>query len=836
MDLCFRNQCFRTKNALPVVFALMSVAPPVFAQDDFDLEADKLLLLNEIVVTARRREESLQVAPIAVSAFDAQALQTAGVESLRDLSMAVPGLVFNEAGNKAPVIFIRGIGQRESYAALDPTVGMYLNGIYIPRTDTQLLDTVDTESIQVLRGPQGTLFGMNTTGGAILVTTRSPNTDEFSGEVWTRLGNFGRRDARVSVNIPLTDDTLSMRAAINSVKRDGYLDNIAGSRDYGDEDRLAATSRLLWTPTRAFSADVFLYFSKQNENGLGTNCLFANPGGNLAGQLVYPGTGESVTQFRPSCNASEAAADDREISMTDKSAFQITNQMMALTLAWDLEAIELKSITGYGHQQDIVTEDDQDAAALEALQNGTITINNYLRAGGVSVSDEERDQLSQEFNLVGTAFDERLSYTLGVFYAYESMDNTPYTQAIGPGTFAMVTGSQGLSPHKMLATQSDLESETAALYAQSSYDFTDWFQLTLGGRYTQEKRERDLRTYNVNYGRLAQLTGATAVPGIGINYGSITNFNNAYQDYLNGEFAIPFTAGATDSGEETWNKFTPAVTASFVNLENYLGWNHLDSMMIYFTASSGFKSGGLEPTGNALTTFEPEEVLNYEIGTKIDSLDHRLRVNAAFYYMDYEDIQVRIAEVGDGPTVIDLSIGNAAEATIAGAEFEISAVPMDNLTLAVALNYTDASYESYATTEVGVDSNGLPRTVETDRSDEPFAGTPETTASFTINYDFLTRSTGIWSPRLTVYHRDEVYIGLDSTASDYDQSTLPAYTLLNARLNWSPDRHWNFAAFVDNVTDKEYYQGGFAVTQALGAAIVVQGAPRMYGLEASYEF
>jgi len=840
MDNCF----FRKLSAISAMLTMAAVAMPGFALDDFDLEADKLLLLNEIVVTARKREEGLQRTPLAVSAFDAQTLQASGVATMRDLAVAVPGLVFNEAGNKAPVIFIRGIGQKESIASLDPTVGVYLNGVYIPRTDTQMLDTVDTESVQVLRGPQGTLFGKNTTGGAILVATRSPNTDEFSGEVSTRLGNYGRRDAKVSVNIPLTQDTLSMRAALNSVKRDGYLENIAGSRDYGDEERLAATARVLWAPTRSFSADAFFYLSKQNENGLGTNCLFVNPEGNLSGQLVYPAAGANVTPFQTSCNASEAAADDGKISMTDKSAFRITNQMMALTLAWDLGAVELKSITGFGHQQDIVTEDDQDGAALEALQNGTITINNYLRAGGVEADDEERDQLSQEFDLVGTAFDESLSYTVGLFYSYESMDNSPYTQAIGPGTFSLSTSGLDqsppfvLSPHKMLATQSDLTSETSALFAQGTYDFTDWFQLTMGARYTEEKRERDLRVYDVDFDVLAQRAGATDVPGLGINYGSIANFNDAYQRYLRGEYAIPFRVGATDSGDKTWNKFTPAVTASFVNLENYLGWKHLDSMLVYLTVSDGFKSGGLEPKGAKLTQFDPEELRNYEIGAKIDTFDHRLRVNAAFYYMKYKDIQVRIAEVGtEGPTVIDLSLGNAAEATISGAELEVSAVPVDNLTLAVALNYTDAGYDEFTTKEVSTAPGELlPGTQTVDRSGEPFGGTPDKTASFMINYDYLTQSLGTWSPRLTVYYRDEVYIGLDSTAPQYEQSTLASYALLNARLNWSPDRHWNFAAYVDNITDKDYYQGGFAVTQALGAAIVVQGAPRLYGLEASYEF
>jgi outer membrane receptor protein involved in Fe transport len=828
MDLCRKNAL------LPLAIAVAAASAPVLALDDFDYEADKLLLLNEIVVTARKREEGLQNSPVAISAFDSRALQELGATNIRDLTYAAPSLQFAEAGNKAPIISIRGIGQRESIAALDPTVGVYLNGIYIPRTDTQLLDTVDTESVQVLRGPQGTLFGKNTTGGALLVTSRSPNTDEFSAEVSTRLGNFGRRDARLLMNIPLAEDTLAMRAAVNSVKSDGYLKNTAGDRVYGDEERLAATARMLWTPTRSFSADFFLYGSKQNENGLGVNCLFVNnPTSNL-GLLAYPGAGNTTTSFRDSCEQSEAAAEDRKVSMADKTAFRITNEMAALTLEWDLENIELKSITAYGHQQDIVVEDDQDGSAIEALQNGTITVNNYLRDGGINVGDEERDQLSQEFNLVGTAFDESLSYTLGLFYSYESMDNSPYTQAIGPGTFSVVPGPANgpvLSPHKMLATISDLESETVGLYAQSTYDFTDWFQLTAGARFTQEKRERDARVYSVDLDELSILTGSTVLYDFNlISYGSLADFNAAYQQYLNGEFAIPMELTSNKSGEDSWNDISPAITASFVNLENYFGWDHLDSMLIYATISKGFKSGGLEPKGSDLSTFAPEKLLNYELGTKIDTFDHRLRFNAALYYMDYEDIQVRVAETGvGGITDILLSIANAGEATVAGVELEVTAVPVDNLSLALAFNYVDASYDEYETKEVG-------QTGSIDRSDEPFGYTPEVTASFTVGYDFITRNVGTWSPSLTVFYQDEMFVGLDSNAPQYEESTLPDYTLLNARLNWSIGRNLNLAAYVDNVADEEYYQGGFAVTQALGAAIVVQGAPRTYGLEASYEF
>lgn len=832
MDAVFNKKAI----ALGIVLASAAgVVTPVFAQGD----GEELQMLDEVVVTARKREESLQDSPVAISAFSAETLRESGVSTMRDLSSAVPGLSFSEQGSKATSIFIRGIGQKESNAALDPSVGVYINGIFIARTDTQLLDTVDTESVQVLRGPQGTLFGKNTTAGAMLVTTKSPNTEGFAGSVGTKLGNYGRRDAKVFLNVPLNDDSLSMRVGLNSVKRDGYMDNVVNGREFGDEDRLAATARILWEATDIFSADLFTYFSKQNENGAAFTCLYANPNGNIAGQLSYPGPAGStdLVTFRDVCSQSEQLADDDKVAL-NKSTFQITNQLAGLTLAWDLDDFEIKSITGYGHQKDIMVEDDQDGTGVEILQNGSMILEEYLLAAGLPYDGEDRMQFSQEFNIIGSAFDETLSYTVGVFYSTEQMDNTPFTQAVGPGTFAMVNLLPGISTHKFLGTQSDLDTETTALFAQGTYDVTDWFQLTVGARYTAESRERELRTIDVDWQTLASRSGGVYVDNAaiqGIGYGSIAAFNNAAANYANGQLVIPLLEGAGDKEDDTWEKFTPAVTLSFNNLENYLDWDNLDTAMLYFTYSKGFKAGGFEPRGSELRGFDPEEVENYELGAKFDTFNRRLRINGAIYYMDYTDMQVRVAEAGERVSDLFLYLTNAGEATIQGFELEVFALPVDNLTIAATFNYTDASYGEFIT-EQTVLTGGVPQDVVLDRSDEPYSSTPERSGSLTVSYNIETEAAGLFVPRLTAYYRDEVYIGLDYISPEFDQSYIDAYTVMSARLTWMPDDQWNVTAFVDNVADKEYFQGGFAVMDALGAGTVVKGPPRMYGIEAYYEF
>jgi len=831
-------------RALASLVTLIGVASPLLVHAQ-EASVEGAAVLDEIIVTARKREETLQESPVAISAFGAEALREAGVSTMRDLSNSVPGMVFSEAESKSTSIYIRGIGQKEANAVLDPSVGVYINGVFIARTDSQLLDTVDTESIQVLRGPQGTLFGKNTTGGAILVTTMSPTTDAFSGSVSTRVGNFGRRDAKVSLNVPLNEDSLAMRVSVNSVKRDGYLNNAIDERTFGDEDRIAATARVLWQPNDIFSADLFTYFSKRNENGVPFTCLMGNPNANLAGQLAYPGQEGSLSAFSDACHRSEALADSNKVTV-NQSAYKMTSEIAAITLMWDLDDVEIKSITSVAHQNDIVVEDDADGTSIGALQNGALTLESYVENSGMNYDPEKRQQYGQEFDINGSALNEALTYTVGAFYSVEKMDNTPFTQQVGPGTFAAANlllqppFNSVVSTHKLLGTQSDLDTETSALFSQVTYDVTDWFQTTIGARYTTERRERDLSVYSVDFSELASRVGGQDIatdPLLGqfingVKYPSIEAFNAAYEQYAAGMLDIPLNpVPVTDNAKKTWTKFTPSLTLSFNHLENYLQWESLDGAMLYFTYSKGFKAGGFEPKDTELVAFDPEEVTNYEFGGKFDGFDHRLRVNTALYYMSFADMQKRIAEKGRRIDELYLYLSNVGKAVIKGYEVEIYGQPTENLTVVATFNYTDGEYKDFKAPVIqGTD------VVFKSREDEPFGGSPKKSASLVVSYNIETESAGLFVPRLTAYYRDELYIGLDSLSPDYEQSYLDSYTLLGARLTWLPSDPWSITLFVDNVADKEYYQGGFSVMDALGAATVVKGPPRTYGLEASYDF
>lgn len=210
-------------------------------QDDRKKQADNRL--EEVVVTARRRSENLQETPISVSAFSGDALEEVGISDVSNLGNVMPNVQMSSTASKAPALYVRGIGQRQTDAVLDPGVGQYLNGVYIARQDARVMDAVDIESIQILRGPQGTLFGKNNTGGAMLITTKRPHYEGYSATLGATLGDYGRENLKLGVNIPVFNDRFALRLNAQSTKLDGYEKNIADGKYFRDENRQSIAAR-----------------------------------------------------------------------------------------------------------------------------------------------------------------------------------------------------------------------------------------------------------------------------------------------------------------------------------------------------------------------------------------------------------------------------------------------------------------------------------------------------------------------------------------------------------------------------------------------------------------
>ncbi|MBD2857857.1 TonB-dependent receptor [Spongiibacter sp. KMU-158] len=802
-------------------------------------------ILEEVYVTARKREENLQETPVAVSAIGADALREAGIGSITDLQGAVPSLQFGQSGSKTPAIFIRGIGQREATSVLDPGVGVYLNGIFIARQDGQLLDTVDTQSIQVLRGPQGTLFGKNNTGGAILVTTKQPDPTEYSGGLMIDIGNYGREDVKLNGNIPLFDGKAGMRLVLNNRRLKGYFENTNGNSDFADEDRLSLSARLFWELRDDFSLDLFGFWSKQDERSVGMTCLFQNPDANIM-QLRYPGQPEITN----ACRDSERAFSRSEYEMNQEhSEISMVNTMLALSLDWSIsENYSLKSISAFSFQDGIHRNDDQDGTRVPALDSGTESLNRTLKADGKAVPQEERYQFSQELQLNGLAFNEKLNYTVGGFFSYEEISDNPFSQMVGPKglagvrlSYACGIGAEALGSicgllddtlilplATIFANRSDLENESWAAFAQGTYSITDYLQLTLGARYTHEERKRSMTVYEVDALEFGTRIGAVYLDPVGL-YSPITMFQ--FNNLATNQPDLPIIVNENaDSGSAEWNNFTPSATLSMQAREDWLEKMKLESFMVYATYSEGFKAGGFEPKGPELVSFNPEEVVNYELGFKLDALNSRMRINAAAYMMDYEEIQVRVAEQGQRISDLFLYLSNAGKAQVNGAELETVFV-LGNWFIQGSYSWTDASYEEF---DANVIIPGQGEFIA-DRSDEPFALVPETSWSFSVAYNWLTQI-GAFSSRLSAYYRSELFTGIDYLSDEFESSFIEEQTTWNFRLAWHPDENLNVTAYVNNLTDEQYFSSGFAVSALLGAATLVQGNPRSYGVQVGYQF
>ncbi len=829
------NRVMLGSGLLPLCFGSIVTVLPIFS-------APAYAQLEEVVVTARRREESLQDTPISVSAIGASALEDAGITSLADVKNIVPNLQIAPTATKSQAIFVRGIGQRASTPELDPGVGQYLNGIFIARQDSQLLDAVDVENIQVLRGPQGTLFGKNNTGGAMLVTTVAPDFSRLSGSATVTAGSHGRQDIKASVNLPLIENQMGLRLSGTVRRLDGYVKNIVDGTRFGDEDRQAVSARLLWDLTENLQLDVFSFWSSQDEKGQANNCEVINAQA-AAATFFVP---QQPDNYAQRCQQQEGLAEQRKVAInTEASFYRQQSQLHAIKLNWHMGPLDLESITAYSRQYGLGKQEDVDGSDFSLVHNGERLALKALTASGVDPDQETRYQLSQELKFNGRFFEDKLDLTFGAFYSAERIDGFPYPQIIGangvlgippefllsstagvalPGVDLLSAAANNLVLPLLSASVnlSYIENETRALFVQGSYDLTSHLQLTLGVRYTEDDKQREIALYNADFNAFGLREGLIHAQG-----GIYNPVPRAYFDNIDFAQPIPFLAPVSTSSELSFDQVSPALTVSYIWEEADIAAIGLNSLMTYVAVSEGYKSGGIGLRGRRLNEFEPEVVENSEIGFKLDALDSSLRLNGAIYHMSYDQIQVQQAETGPGgPTDVILFLDNAGSAVVQGAELEATWL-YEGLQVNANAGYTDAYYRDY--TVFLADGSSF------DRSAEPFAVVPKNTRSLAVQYHWQTRF-GAFIPRLHYSYRSEIFVGLDAKANLYDGATLGGQELYNARLTWLPDEKLRVAMYVNNLKDSLFFGGGVALGDNLGTTTKAQLPPRHYGLEISYQW
>ena len=745
--------------------------------------------LEEVVVTARKTAESLQDTPISVTALSGDRLEDMGLSRITKLQNVTPNLVFQNtpaysgAGNNAAV-YIRGVGQKDFVPTIDPGVGIYVDEVYLGRSAGAVLDMIDIQQVEILRGPQGTLFGKNTIGGAISITTTKPN-EEFGGKVDIKVGTDERRNIRGVLNVPLSD-TLFARGSFGSLQQDGYVFRPFDDKDLGNQDTLMGRLALRWVPSDTFTADLSFDYYDDETNGpplLITRVdefpesATAIPGGNFpfinnlfAGfSPDFGGPNPIVCTFpnAPSaCFTSANAVTGNNTNLgTGPNYSEMENEAVSLTLTWDLDAFTAKLITSYrsldgefANDRDGYPQNDGQPAVpgLPILVN---PVTHYF-------DTFKQDQFSVELQLTGSAIEDRLRWVAGVYAFEEDGEN------INPVDFTTVSLQSG--------GYFDYSSE--AVFAQATFDFTEKLSATAGMRYTKEDRDYLPDQY------------IEEMPLGGLPFPCF-NSDGSTKICALGDRAVPYETVNNSISENT-----PMVSISY---------SFTDDVMLYGTYSEGFKVGGFTqrifPPEPSLPAFGPEYVDSLEAGIKAELLDNSLRVNLAVYSADYSDLQILISE----PSRVGPYTTNAGDATIDGFELEINYLSQNGVLIDLAVGYTDAGYDSLNPDLF----SGL-------RVSDPFVFISEWNTNLSVTKTFDTQ-VGDITPRLDWSWRSEFYTnagGLPFAPAWADPLVQPDYSVVNMSARWeSATSGLSVTVGVDNVADEEFsifgdYQSTFGST------------------------
>jgi len=746
--------------------------------------------VQDIVVTARRSSESQQRVPIAITTVTTQRLQDLSVRDVIDVQKVTPGLYIstNKTGGKVRLT-LRGQIEADDSLTGDRSVGVYIDGASYEGNYGLTTALVDLAQVEVLKGPQGTLYGKNTTGGALNITTQHP-TYEWGGYADLLYGSYNKMQALGVVNAPLIADKLSVRLVGQILERDGYYKEGNGIRSNNDNNRYA---RILVRADPAESVRILVSadYARQN-NGQGHAAApdetFLDPANVQALQAVAAQLGlnpASAADRMTAYNAVKVYFDQQKAN--PRLGFANSNQGLGFdeytnwgvtgNIAVDVGPVTLTSITAYRHLDRSGLYDTDNSPFDLFVQRQATRLNSF----------------SQELRL--SAIDgQGLDWQAGLYYNR----NTGFDQNI-------LDSYIYVNPGRAPIVDSGIVSSSKAAFGQAVYAITPKWRVTGGLRYTMDYREINSRNRIDTsqallplppgaVSRCAQLAPALGGP-VFPNCGYVASVKN--------------------------NKLTWLVSTD---------WSPVEKVMLYASVGLGYRAGAFTRPGTSViasqaaltatfTPYRPETVTNYEVGFKADLLDRRLRVNGAAYYQDYKDKQANVRDFTNG-VLLNL-VRNAASATIYGGELEVTAVPIDGLTLEGSAGYVHARYDQY----MARDSAG--NLLDLSATKFPV---PEWTFNVGGTYEIPLRDGSV---RLYANYqwKDDVEFYLSPRPAGASQK---AYGLLDARISWSiASQGLDIAVFGKNLTDKIYFSN---LSPAGPYSLGVLGDPREFGIQVRKTF
>ncbi len=737
-------QIIRTATS---VVALTAISFSTLAQEG---------MLEEVIVTATKRAESLQDIPVSVNALSENTIQEAGIDNIEDVAALVPSLTVSpNISPFATAIRIRGFGTSQNDPSLEASVAYILDGVYMGTSGLGMSDLTDIERIEVLQGPQGTLYGKNSNAGVVSVITKSPNTDQTEGFVEATAGDYSLQKYVASVSGPITDSIAYLLAG-SWHQYDGWMQSNTGDDLNGAED-WNARGKILWQPDDELSVQLTASHVDRN-----TSCCAADA------TQTFAVIDQLEVRALP---VPKNDAFDYNNNVDIDSNFDLTADALNVTLDYELAKATLTSITAWS-EYDYKTSYDAERSDLAVL--------------GVEDDRYTGDLWSQELRLTSD-LDGPAQYMAGLYYSLEERTRGAPGRGVvvvGEDIIAVGGAYTGLGPRFALGVQpgdtvvfnSKWESETFALFGQTSYNLTEAWVATLGLRYTTETKDTDLYTQPISSAPLFG-TGLTLVEQA---FAPVDEDFNRESDGFTGLANITYFA--------------------------------TEEVMVFASVSTGTKSGGFNGVAaeGASREFDDENTTNYELGIKSQLLDNRLQLNASAFYTEFDDLQF----LAQQPSGVGFYVSNAARGSSGGVDLNFNAAPWEFLMLSGGLQYLDAKY-----TEGELEDADL---------DVPYA--PDWSGNLAATL-LLPLADGV-----TYLRGDYSFMGDHFTNPTYqDPKVEQDKTLVNVRLGWRND-NWDIAAWVKNATDEAYSSSSAAPIGFSGTEAQFLEAPRTYGVTLRYSF
>ena len=747
---------------------------------------------NEIIVSARRRDESAQDVPIALSVIGAAALEQTGNYTLTQVQQIVPSLQVFSFNPRNTNINIRGLGSNVALTndGLENGVGFYIDNVYYGRVGQSQFDLVDLAQIEVLRGPQGTLFGKNTTSGAINISSKKPSFDpEFSGEA--SVGDYGYYQLRGSVSGGIIDDLLAVRISGSSTERRGFLYNTTQNERAQDYSNWSVRGQLLLTPSSDVELRIIGDFARQKQNHVLN--IFADYFGTYENGGAIPNSfAERAARFPgyvfPTIDpfARQGQADSHYQSNMD--GYGVSGQ-----LDWDLGAAKLTSITAY-RWWDWNPANDGDSTSLPVITKA-------------QQSNRQR-QFSQEIRLASDNSGP-INYVVGAYYFWQVIRGKG-ASAYGPA--AALWNRPATSPIPLAAWEaalngfeanstSDPRTKSYALFGQLDWKLTDRLTLTAGLRYTHEKKSGSFNQYHVAGIDLATLPANIAGPAALIRQ----QFN-------------PTNANVSTSFSD--NSLSGLAT---------LSWQFADDALAYASYSRGNKSGGLNLTSLPAgidPDVAPEKVDSYELGIKTQWLDRAVTLNVAGYWTEISDYQTAITEQVANTVNFRQYIANIPGVRSRGIEGDLSVSPTQRLSFYASAAYADTTYSDYRNAPQAPERLNLDG--KQDLTGAQLPGVPKFT--YTFGGDASAPLGALGGRDLSLYgHADYSHRSTFNTSSSNSRyADVPGFGIANARIGIrTDDGLLDLSIWARNLFDKDYFQTLSAQNTGIVTALI--GEPRTIG-------